>query len=423
MLRKRLPLLICVSVYLLSCQTFALAAGKMVLDPRISADYQYDKNFWRAEKDDREAPVSTYLVQPGVTFGYKTAKSQIYLDYDLNAFWYDDIDDVKPGNRKASDDNYLGHALDLAAGTRQINDRLLIGLKENFYLTRDQAYSDALSDSYDRNKYIINRVEPLAFYDFSRTFTAGLRYRNTQTDYLESFLEDSSENRGLADLVYNLSPTMSLNLDYQFWRRSYSRNTSTYDSNQAVLIFRKQYRYLSYDLGVGFQRRNFDKDRLESQNIIPWRAGIKLSTEPVQISPLYPDISEPKSFVSLRTEHNLNDQGLNERYFNAYRVSLNAGHIFWERIVVGFNGYYQRSDYIFTRGPTSSGSIEKRVDDSYFFDLEVGYLFTRWLKLSVNPGIEKRSSNIIGHSFDNPLVMVNLAFTYNVGSDKAEFIK
>ncbi len=420
---KILPLLICVPIYLLFCQTTVLAAGKMVLEPRITAAYQYDKNFWRAEEDAKEAPVSTYLIQPGVTFGYKTAKSQIYLNYDLNAFWYDDIDSVKPGNRKASDDNYLGHALNLAAGTRQVNERLLIGLKEDFYLTRDQGYSDALSDSYDRNKYIVNRVEPLAFYDFSRRFTAGLRYRNTQTNYLESYLEDSSENRGLVDLVYNFSPTSSLNLDYQFWRRCYSINTSDYDSNQAVLIFRKQYKSLSYDLGVGYQRRNFDESDLESQDIIPWRAGIKLSSEPVQISPLYPDLSEPKSFVSLRAEHNLNDQGLYEQYYKAYRISLNAGHIFWERIVLGFNGYYQRSNYILTTGQTPSGNIEKREDDSYYFDLEVAYIFTRWLKLAVNPGFEKRNSNIVGESFDNPLIMVNLAFTYNMGSDKAKNIE
>ena len=425
MLRKGLPLLICVSIYLLFSQAIALAAGKMVLEPRITAAYQYEKNFWRAELDAREAPVSTYLVQPGVTFGYKTAKSQIYLSYDLDAYWYDDIDDVQPGNRKASEDNYVGHALNLAAGTRQMNERLLIGVKEDFYLTRDQGYSDALSDSFDRGKYFINRIEPMVFYDFSRTFTAGLRYRNTQTNYIDGDREDSSENRGLADVVYNISRTSSLNLDYQLWRRTYNKDSSDYTSNQILLNYRKQYKKFSYYLGAGYHGRSFNQSDLGSENIIPWRVGVRFASEPVQISPLYPDLSEPKSWVSLSAEHNLNDQGLGNRYFDAYRVSLNAGHIFWERIKVGFNGYYQRSNYLFTTGPTSppNSHLEKRLDDSFYFDLEIGYMFTRWLTLAVNPGIEKRNSNLVGRSFSNPLIMINLTFNYNVGRDKSEEIE
>ncbi len=421
--QKGLLFLIFSSFSLLFFQTIAMAKGKIVLKPRVTTAYQFDKNFWRVENDDKEAPVNTYLLQPGVMFGYKSAKSQIYLNYDLNAYWYDDIDSVKPGNQKASDDDYVGHRLNLAAGTRQINERLLLGLKEDFYLTRDQAHSDAFSDSYDRQKYMINRVEPLAFYDFSRKFTAGLRYRNTLTNYLESDLEDSSENRVLADLVYNSSPTASLNLDYQFWHRSYSQNTSDYDSHQAVLTFRKQYKNLSFDLGAGYQRRDFAKDFLESQNLFPWRGGIKLSTEPVQISPLYPDLSEPRSYVSLRVEHNLNDQSLGEDYFEAYRISLHAGHVFWKRITLGFHGYYQKSRYVFTEGLTPSGNLEKRDDDVYYCDLELGYIFTRWLKFTVNPGIEKRNSNLAGYGFCNPVIMANLTFTHNVGSDKPQNIE
>ena len=347
---------------LLSYQTCLGDEGKIVIKPHIDVSWQSDSNFWWSEADEQE--VFTYLLQPGVTFGYETDKSLIQLDYTMNGYWYSDQDTLHPGNRKASDDNYLGHTLQMLASTQQFQERLLMGVREDFYLTRDPAQSDTFNDSTLREKYFINRAEPFAFYEFSDRFTAGLRYRNTITNYIESYMEDSTENRGLVDLIYNISETSSLDLDYQVWGRDYSKNTSAYLSNQVMLAYRQQFRIVAIEAAAGYQYRSFSDDALESMDIVPWRAGVEFATDPTAIDPLLP-VEQKKSFVSLMFAQDFNDQGLGESYFSADRVTLKASHIFFERIPVKFDGYYQRSDYEFWTGLTPSGSTALRDDDTY----------------------------------------------------------
>ncbi len=311
----------------------------------------------------------------------------------------------------------IGQTLNLLATTRQMNERLLAGVKEDFYLTRDPAQSDLYSDSTLRSKYFINRVEPFAFYDFSDKFSAGLRYRNTVTHYTDSepYLENSVENRGLADFIYNLSQTSSLDLGYQIWARDYNKNTSDYLSNQVMLAYRKQFRWAAMEAAAGYHYRSFSDDSLQSITVVPWRAGIEFSTDPTPISPLLPE-EQKKSYVSLMAGQDFNDQGLGESYFKADRITLKAGHVFLERIPIEFNGYYQRSKYEFQTGVTGSGNTELRDDDTYKAYVSVGYMFLRWFTFSIRPGYEKRNSNLVGYSYEDKIILAQLDFVYNVGS-------
>jgi len=407
-----LLLVVSMSFLLFSYQASFAGEGKIVLKPHINVSWKSDSNFWWAEEDEKE--VYTFLIQPGVTFGYETDKTKIHLDYTMNGYLYSDQDPPSPGIQKASDDNYIGHTLNLDASTRQLDDKLLAGVREDFYLTRDPAQSDTFNDSAVRNKYFINRVEPFAFYDLSDRFTAGVRYRNTITDYTEDTIEDSTENRGLVDLIYRFSETASLDLGYQIWARSYSKNTSEYMSNQGMLAYQQQFRFVSLEAAAGYQYRSFDDEYLGSINIVPWRLGVEFATEPEAISPLLPE-EQKKSYAKLMLAQDFNDQGLGESYFKADRVTLTAGHIFLERIPVHFNGYYQRSKYEFWTGITPSGSTEKRDDDTYKVYCSIGYKFLRWFTLSIKPGYEKRNSNILGRSYEDKTIMAQLEFLYDVG--------
>ncbi len=413
-MKKRFLLLLTISIFFLlsSHQASFAGEGKIVLKPHINVSWQSDSNFWWAESDEKE--VFTYLVQPGVTFGYETDKTKIHLDYTMNGYLYDDQDSLSPGDRKASDDNYLGHTVQFLASTRQFQEKLLAGVREDFYLTRDPAQSDIYADSTLRNKYFINRVEPFAFYEFSDRFTIGLRYRNTITNYTESYMEDSTENRGLVDFIYNFSETASLDLDYQIWGRDYSKNTSAYMSNQGMLTFQQQFRFISLEAAAGYQYRSFDENNIDSIHIVPWRLGVEFATDPEPISPLLPE-EQKKSYVSLMFAQDYNDQGLGESYFKADRITLAASHIFLERIPIDFNGYYQRSKYEFWTGITSSGSRAKRDDDTYKVYCSIGYKFLRWFTLSIKPGYEKRNSNIAGRSYEDKTIMAQLEFLYDVG--------
>ncbi len=112
----------------------AQGAGKFFIDPKLTAGWQAESNFWKSETDERE--VFTYLLRPGIEAGYESAKSMVSLGYTLNAFFYDDRDSVPPGDQKASDSDYLGHTATLKASTAP-PARLLLGMDDSFYLTRD----------------------------------------------------------------------------------------------------------------------------------------------------------------------------------------------------------------------------------------------------------------------------------------------
>lgn len=131
------------------------AADKFTIKPKIAASWQTDSNFYKAETNKKE--VYTYLVQPGLEFGYQTAKSRILLDYTLNAYYYDDQDDVPAGQKAESENNFFGHTARLSARTQPFG-RLLLGLDELFYKTRDAGLSDTFSNAIDRDKYYINQV-------------------------------------------------------------------------------------------------------------------------------------------------------------------------------------------------------------------------------------------------------------------------
>ena len=228
--------------------------------PKLLASWQYDSNYFLAETNER--PVFTYLLQPGIDLGIQTAKSSVKLDYTLNAYWYDDRDTVPPLERAASDDDYVGHNLDLQM-RYQAFTRLQFGLDDLYLLTRDPAQSDAFSNSILRLKYHLNALTPFLVYEFGPKFSVAARYRNTKINYVDTDIGDSDENRGIFDFIYNLNSRNSIDLQYQYWQKNYDvPSDSDYTSNQIQLLFRRQMRAFDIIIGGGYQNRKFDDSAL-----------------------------------------------------------------------------------------------------------------------------------------------------------------
>jgi len=381
-------------------------AEKFTVTPRIASSWQTDSNFYKAETGERD--VNTTLIQPGIDLGFETPRSSISLNYTLNAYYYDDRDTVPAGQREADEEDYVGHTAVLETRYRAF-DRLLLGLDDSYYKTRDSAQSDYLSNSVSRDKYSINRLTPMLFYDFGSKFTAGLRYRNTEINYSKGENEDASEHRGMFDLIYNLTSTASLDLDYQHWERDYDKTTSDYTSDQALLIFRKQLNYTTIEIGGGYHQRDFDNPALDKTDTVAYRVAIRAQNPPA------PE-ARPKSYLDLSAEMNFNDQGIGESYYTAHRFSLYAGHIFLKRLKVDVGGYYQMADYERETGLTPGGATELREDDTYFVKGSIGYIFTDWLIFSVSASYEERDSNLQGYDYDNRAIMAELAFSHDLGS-------
>jgi hypothetical protein len=367
-------------------------AQRLEIVPKLSTSWQVDSNYYLADYVERE--VYTYKIQPGFNFDFETAKTNVMLDYTMDLYYYDDRDPVPPGEQPTDDDDFVGHTL-TAEARYQAFDRLLVGLNESFYKTRDPAESDIFSNSIDREKYYINQVTPIVEYDFGPKFTLRLRYRNTDIDYNRSTTEDSDENRGLVNLVYNFTRSSSMDLEFQYWKKDYTADTSDYDSNQTKLIFRKQLRIFEISAGAGYQNRNFDDSGLDDIDVFTYNFNIDGQGM----------LANRRTHISFNVEQNFNDQSIGNNYYTATRYILRGGHEFSSRLSGDFEASYMTADYENT----------SRDDDITEIFGTLGYKIARWLMFSVTGGIEKRDSNITGLDYDNTYFMATLKVAYNLG--------
>jgi hypothetical protein len=396
-------------VLIMSFPVTGLCQGEVTFKPKVSTTWRVDDNFYKAEAIERE--VTTSILQPGFEFSYSTPKSVISLDYTLNAYYYDDEDPLLPGMRPAQDEDYVGHTGILEV-KNQPTSRLTMGLSDSYYYTRDPAQSDVFSNSVSREKYYINRLTPFMFYDLGARLSAGFRYRHTKTDYSEEVSEGSTENRGIFDLVYNFDSTTSLDLEYQYWNRDYDKVSSDYESGQIRLILRKQYKYFSFEAGGGYHERNFDDPYLENIDVITYRVGLTGQTLPSARGDI-------RSYITLVAESNFNDAGPGDSYFEGTRFSMDAGHLFGNRIPVDMTASFQNSDYERQKGLTPAGTLELRDDDTYKLEGSLGYIVyddsVRYLVVKVAGGYEDRSSNMAGRDYTNNYVMAKVDLKFSLG--------
>ena len=393
-----------VSIVSICFPTSIFAASRFNIKPRISTSWKVDSNFYKSEYLERE--VYTYTVSPGLRTEFESAKTNLMLDYSTGFIYYRDQDTVPVGEKSADNEDYLGHTF-IGEARYQAFDRLLVGLNGSYYLTRDPAQSDTLGNSIDRDKYSITRIEPIILYNFGPKFTVGLRYRNTKLDYSPENREDSNEDRGIFNLVYNFTTKMSMDLEYQYWKKYYNFNTSDYTSHQAKLNFRRQFSIFKLAVGAGYQKRTFDDPGLDDESAFTYNLNLGAGKAFT--------IANRRTRVSFSIQQNLNDQSEGNNYFIATRFVLNLGHDFTRKVSGGLGAYYQISNYLNTYGLNSEGAIEKREDNTYDYFGKINYKFARWLVFSVTGGLEKRDSNIAGLSYTDTYFIANLGFAYDLG--------
>ncbi|MFC1867602.1 outer membrane beta-barrel protein [Thermodesulfobacteriota bacterium] len=403
--QKGFLLLLSITFLVLSFPKAGLSQGKAIVKPSVSTSWRTDDNFYKAENNERD--IYTYLVQPGIELGYETAKSLLSLKYTLNAFYHDDQDPLRPGELPADIEDYKGHTGTLNLQTSP-TDRLTLGLEDSYTLTRDPGSSDVFSNSIDRDKYYINTLTPSISYGFGPKFTAGLKYRHTETDYDVAAREDSTEERPIFDLIYNLDKTTSLDLEYQHWTRDYDLVTSDYTSEQVKLVFRKQYKYFALEGGGGYHERQFDDPTLRDIDVFTYRFGL------VGQNPPAPE-AKPRSRIAIGAESNLNNSGSGDSYFTADRYILDAGYVYKEKVPLNVRVSYQVSDYERTLGLTRSGTTELRDENTLTLEGSIGYIVTDWLLFTVTAGDEERESNHAGRDYENRYFMAKLDFRYDLG--------
>jgi polysaccharide biosynthesis protein VpsM len=405
-------LIFLVIVLSVPCLPVSGLAVKFIIKPMANVSGRLDTNFFKTEKGERD--VYTYLFAPGIQLGVETTKLEVLFNYTLEAYFYDDKSSVPAGEQHADDLNYVGHLLALNTRYRPFR-RLTLGLDDSFYRTRYQTAYDRLSDSTDLDKYNINRLTPMIFYDFENRFSTGLRYRWTDINYEDSGVSDSSEHRFIYNLIYDPNRTTTLDLECQLWTMDYDFGYSDYTSEQFKFIVQKRYKYFAFDAGVGYHMRNYDRSGWSDEDTFAYKVSILgQNPAPPQGRRFLGNVFlRPRTEFYVSAERNFNNLGST---YTADRFTADAGHIFLEKIHVRVKGWYQMSDYVRSRGLTPGGVLKKRSDDTYNISGSIGYLFTERLEVTLVGGIENRDSNLADNDYDNKYITLRFDFNFDFKS-------
>lgn len=375
------------------------SAARMNIEPIIITGYEYSSNFWRSEAD--EVAVDTFFIKPGVKVGYETGKTVVDFDFLIEGYLYHDQDTPPDGVSNADEDNYVGFFGDFSWLT-QVTDRVSLGLDDVISYTRDASQSDAFNDSIEREKYLINRFTPNAYYDFGNKFAFGAMYQNTYTDYQDDG-EDSVEHMGMFNFYYNFNEQMSTYISYDIWTRDYDQGSDTYISNRVKLNYTHQFNNFEVQAGAGYHNRAFDDPTFEDLDLFSWNISLEGQDPPA------PE-ENPRAHMLLAFSQDMNDAGSGNSYFTATRVDAAVGYLFVERIITEVKGYYQNSDY-----ETYLGSTTDRSDQTYSISGVVGYKFLRRGKINFELGYNDRDSNLIGRSYSDTFGIVSLEFGLDFG--------
>ncbi len=397
----------------------SLARTVITIKPMITVNGQLNSNFYKTENDKRA--VYSYIVRPGVQLGVETAKSKLSLSYTLEAYFYDDkSDDIRPvptGVGTVDEENYTGHFFTMAASYK-LFDRLTIGLDDVYYETRRVDRYDDFTDSTSRQKHWINRITPRLSYTFGEKYAVGLRFRQQDIDYADTEAGDSTEHRGVLDLVYNPTRTTTLDLDYQRWKLYHDDTTPDYISDMIQLIFQKRWKYFFIEGAGGYHHRSFKGPNLPDEDAVILKIAVGGQNPPasgIGRRVYEEDSLQIKSHIYFDYERNFSD--LDESRTDN-RFTLSMGHLFWKKIKVGLKGFYTMSDYKYFSGPTPAGNIELREDDIFGVSASIHYLFKDYFDLSLEAGITDRNSNLAGFSYEDQFVLFNLEFSYPIGSGR-----
>ena len=376
--------------------TIGSVQAELVVKPKVGAGWQYDTNYYKQSSNERV--VHSYLIQPGLELKMDEGKTNVGLSYTMDGFFYSDKESVPAGQRKASDDDFIGHNFNLNAKI-DVMDRIALGLDDHFFKTRMGAERENLANDIERSKYSSNMFSPWASYRIEERFDARFRYQNLLYDYSDAG-EDSMEHRAVGSLLYRFNRSNSLDLEYAAWVKDYDKTTSDYMSNQIKLIYRKQLHYYGLEVGCGFHDRNFDKDNVGDQDVFSYRASVKGQNPPVGKE----DEGGVKSHIAMTVESNFNDLGEGNDYYVAERISINGGHLLMDKIMAGFDAYYQNSDY----------EYDSRDDNTYQVAASIGYKVCDFVALSMRGGYEERDSNFNSNDYDNKFLMLKVDLGYSL---------
>lgn len=332
-------------------------ASQLNLMPVLQISGQYSDNvFFSATNPQSD---TFFLVNPGVSLDYASAKTAASLSYQVGLQRHNDFD---------SRDNTV-HRVDATLGFK-LATGWNFSLNDNLYVTTDPLAYDASGDRIQRDSFTYNRVVPSLSYVFgSRSMRLNARYDRIDVDYHS--LIDSVQNGFGGNVSGKLGQRSTIGVDYfQFDRKFASQapefNIVDYTGRRIALIVDRRFSpRISGQLSGGYEERVFELD--------PANRNFDSFVFDVRTSGDFPEVFS----WSVGYNQRLNDLAIRGAY-KVKRVDVDVRKSIAERLRLEFNGYWQDSKN--RQIPESAQyfgfRFESQVMVAKFLNVWLGYTYT-----------------------------------------------
>jgi len=415
----------CLSITVLvgfSSEPLAVAAPSITFEPLLTVGGRWDSNFYQTEEDESEA--YTYLVSPGLSVDLQGARSNVILNYMMEAHFYDGADGDPTVDSGASlplnDLDYTGHQLSLDSNF-DLTSRLILGLDGAYFHSRYPTQYDRLSTQILHHEYDLYHVSPMLFFDITQRLTAGLRYRHSEID-LEGdddldpvALDTDNTDEDLWEMTISYTPwrDLTMGLDLEQAEVDYSDRIDDYEAQRIRLRVQKRYPQIALDAGVGFENRDFMAAKIKDEDLFTWRLGLTAQApdpmaRPRSLGEVY---IRPVDHVHFAVERQFNNIG---SLYTATRFVGSVGSMWGEKIESRVKGWYQESDYEYLTGSTPEGGQQATRDlETWDVSASLGYHIIRNLVISATGGYREQESNLVDEDYTDTYGLIEASFNFD----------
>lgn len=369
----------------LSISTVVLLAAKVavaknyILEPVLDVGIYWDSNYFYTP--DEESSVSTWLIQPGVQFGYQGKRTLFKLNATLDGTMY--------SGSKGEVDSFVGYtaAADLHNNPVEFR-RLTMGLKDILMYSRNPELFGEMRRSINRDLYKINRLNPYMEYELDR-FRTSLNYENIVVKHDEDSNEDNMLHNYIIKALYKMNRTFEFGPRLKIESMSYDGSADDYQGLDMGAFLIRNGKFIDIQAGVGYHRREIDDAANSNLDDASWQLGIQSQNTGFR-----------KTVFSLSLLGDINDAVTDDGYYSTLQLKGAVKRKLFKHLELGFNGLYAQDDYKMT----------DREDDIWRIGATASYAVTNWLKLELELTRQQRDSTLDVNDYDNNSCMMKLSY-------------
>ncbi|MCI5116855.1 MAG: hypothetical protein D3913_02615 [Candidatus Electrothrix sp. LOE1_4_5] len=358
--------------------TSTMAAKNYSITPILDASVGWNSNYYYSSAD--EIDVYTYLIQPGISFNYQTARTSTELKATLDGNAYSGSETL---------DDFIGYTVEFDVNRSTKSNKLTLGLMDQLSYTRDPELLGELENATSRKLYMINTLSPYLQYNLDR-FKAGLDYENIITRYDEDASEDTTLHKGSLELLYKMNRTFEFGPRLEVEAMDYDKDSADYQGTDVSAVLVRKGKFLSLRGGIGYHKRTFDDAEDSELDDVSWNLALESQATGFK-----------KTSFKLALTKDMNDStSYGPGYYSVLQVNGSLERKVGPRLTLGCSASYEKNEY----------ELTDQENDIWQVSATVKYPLTDWLKLELGIGHQTQDSTEDNEDYQNTSGLLKLTF-------------